>query len=228
MTDILTQIVERGSCKATMIIRYHVVTPGDPDDLFWHLLQMCTYHMDNGRGLLLEDGVGLSAEPFSVSVWYNKFFQVSRQESLAYGTTILGFLVRSIMGWGFRGARPAAELLKKSIRAFVELLVSKTSKKETCGYFGYVSYSQLTAANREGNFVALIYYRMILGYYSNIPKHVLKCSGRPQNDQCDDGGITTEQCIIVSSNVMRLEFQQRPRWGIKMQVEHYLKMNPNA
>ena len=32
--------------NASLIIRHHVVTPDEPDDLLRHLLQICTYHMD--------------------------------------------------------------------------------------------------------------------------------------------------------------------------------------
>jgi hypothetical protein len=32
--------------NAPLIIRHHVVTPDEPDDLLRHLLQICTYHMD--------------------------------------------------------------------------------------------------------------------------------------------------------------------------------------
>jgi len=32
--------------NATLLIRHHLVTPGDPDDLYRHLLQISTYHME--------------------------------------------------------------------------------------------------------------------------------------------------------------------------------------
>jgi hypothetical protein len=32
--------------NASLIIRHHVVTPTEPDDLLRQLLQICTYHMD--------------------------------------------------------------------------------------------------------------------------------------------------------------------------------------
>ncbi|KAH9895203.1 hypothetical protein C8Q73DRAFT_693421 [Cubamyces lactineus] len=32
--------------NASLILRHHVTTPGEPDDIFRHLLQLCTYHMD--------------------------------------------------------------------------------------------------------------------------------------------------------------------------------------
>ena len=32
--------------KATLIIYYHVVAPGDPGDLFRRMQQTCTHHMD--------------------------------------------------------------------------------------------------------------------------------------------------------------------------------------
>ncbi|KAF8060707.1 hypothetical protein FPV67DRAFT_303245 [Lyophyllum atratum] len=38
-----------GVCRkanATLIIRHHNVTPEEPDDLFRHLLHLCTYHME--------------------------------------------------------------------------------------------------------------------------------------------------------------------------------------
>ncbi|KAI0769414.1 hypothetical protein BD413DRAFT_558196 [Trametes elegans] len=31
---------------ASLVIRHHVTTPGEPDDVLRHLLQLCTYHMD--------------------------------------------------------------------------------------------------------------------------------------------------------------------------------------
>ncbi|KAI0332277.1 hypothetical protein GY45DRAFT_1321057 [Cubamyces sp. BRFM 1775] len=32
--------------NASLIIRHHITTPGEPDDILRHLLQLCTYHMD--------------------------------------------------------------------------------------------------------------------------------------------------------------------------------------
>lgn len=32
--------------NAALVLRHHVVTPGEPDDLLRRLLQLCTYHMD--------------------------------------------------------------------------------------------------------------------------------------------------------------------------------------
>ncbi|KAI9061704.1 hypothetical protein FKP32DRAFT_1575488 [Trametes sanguinea] len=32
--------------NASLVIRHHVTTPGEPDDIFKHLLQLCTYHLD--------------------------------------------------------------------------------------------------------------------------------------------------------------------------------------
>lgn len=32
--------------NATLVIRHHIVTPGDPDELFRHLLHLCTYHLE--------------------------------------------------------------------------------------------------------------------------------------------------------------------------------------
>ncbi|OBZ70698.1 hypothetical protein A0H81_09315 [Grifola frondosa] len=32
--------------NAALILRHHIVTPGEPDDILRHLLQLCTYHMD--------------------------------------------------------------------------------------------------------------------------------------------------------------------------------------
>jgi hypothetical protein len=39
----------RAAClkaKATLIIRHHIVTPDEPDDLFRQLLQICMYHLE--------------------------------------------------------------------------------------------------------------------------------------------------------------------------------------
>ncbi|KIJ97988.1 hypothetical protein K443DRAFT_681125 [Laccaria amethystina LaAM-08-1] len=60
-----------GAClkaKATLIIRHHVVTSGDPDDLFRHLLQMCIYHIDvrplaSGRSGAVSGEVALHLGP---------------------------------------------------------------------------------------------------------------------------------------------------------------------
>ncbi|EED85159.1 predicted protein [Postia placenta Mad-698-R] len=32
--------------NAALVLRHHIVTPGEPDDLLRRLLQLCTYHMD--------------------------------------------------------------------------------------------------------------------------------------------------------------------------------------
>ncbi|KAI0661405.1 hypothetical protein C8Q70DRAFT_971176 [Cubamyces menziesii] len=32
--------------NASLIIRHHITTPGEPDDILRNLLQLCTYHMD--------------------------------------------------------------------------------------------------------------------------------------------------------------------------------------
>ncbi|KAI0708926.1 hypothetical protein C8T65DRAFT_708448 [Cerioporus squamosus] len=37
------------SCRqrnASLVLRHHIVTPGEPDELFKRLLQLCNYHMD--------------------------------------------------------------------------------------------------------------------------------------------------------------------------------------
>ncbi|KAF8874564.1 hypothetical protein CPB84DRAFT_1690054 [Gymnopilus junonius] len=32
--------------NATLLVRHHIVTPGEPDEVFRHLLQLCTYHLE--------------------------------------------------------------------------------------------------------------------------------------------------------------------------------------
>ncbi|KAF9455941.1 hypothetical protein BDZ94DRAFT_1285309 [Collybia nuda] len=61
----------RGMClkaNATLVIRHHLVTPDVPDDLFLHLLQICTYHLDvrplsSGRSGSVSGAVALHVGP---------------------------------------------------------------------------------------------------------------------------------------------------------------------
>ncbi|KAF9006161.1 hypothetical protein BDQ17DRAFT_1399090 [Cyathus striatus] len=65
----------RAAClqeKATLFIRHHVVTPNEPDDLFRHLLQICSYHMEvrplsTGRSGVVSGEVALHPGPSSIS-----------------------------------------------------------------------------------------------------------------------------------------------------------------
>ncbi|RDB27283.1 Elongator complex protein 6 [Hypsizygus marmoreus] len=63
--------------NATLLIRHHNVTPDEPDDLFRHLLQLCTYHMEvrslaSGRSGSVSGEIalhsGLSAIPRTVKL----------------------------------------------------------------------------------------------------------------------------------------------------------------
>ncbi|OCH89063.1 hypothetical protein OBBRIDRAFT_794652 [Obba rivulosa] len=54
--------------NAALILRHHVVTPGEPDDLLRHLLQLCTYHLDvfplsSGRSGAVHGQIALHTGP---------------------------------------------------------------------------------------------------------------------------------------------------------------------
>ncbi|PCH35980.1 hypothetical protein WOLCODRAFT_81258, partial [Wolfiporia cocos MD-104 SS10] len=71
--------------NAPLIVRHHVVTPGDPDDLLRHLLQLCTYHMDvmplaSGRS----GAVALHAGPCAVDI---PFALIPRSAAVHYRLT---------------------------------------------------------------------------------------------------------------------------------------------
>ncbi|EDR04787.1 uncharacterized protein LACBIDRAFT_295001 [Laccaria bicolor S238N-H82] len=92
--------------KATLIIRQHVVTPGDPDDLFRHLLQMCAYHMDvrplaSGRSGAVSGEVALHLGPSTpVGGGVNL---IPRNAALQYKLADNGpvFFSAGNWGWGF-------------------------------------------------------------------------------------------------------------------------------
>ncbi|KAF8240221.1 hypothetical protein L208DRAFT_1449553 [Tricholoma matsutake] len=78
--------------NATLIIRHHNVTPGEPDDLFRHLLQLCAYHMDvrslsSGRSGSISGEValhpGLGTPPSGVKL-------IPRSSALQYRLTDSG------------------------------------------------------------------------------------------------------------------------------------------
>ncbi|KAI0358714.1 hypothetical protein OH77DRAFT_1494320 [Trametes cingulata] len=53
---------------ASLLLRHHVTTPGEPDDVLKHLLQLCTYHLDvfplsSGRSGSVSGQVALHCGP---------------------------------------------------------------------------------------------------------------------------------------------------------------------
>ncbi|KAF8999646.1 hypothetical protein BDQ17DRAFT_1308433 [Cyathus striatus] len=65
----------RATCleaKATLLIRHHIVTSNDPDDLFRLLLQICSYHMEvrplsTGRSGAVSGEVALHPGPSTIN-----------------------------------------------------------------------------------------------------------------------------------------------------------------
>lgn len=77
---------------AALIVRHHVVTPGEPDDLLRHLLQLCTYHMDvlplsSGRSGSVSGQVALHAGPAAVD---SPFKLIPRSVAVHYRLTDTG------------------------------------------------------------------------------------------------------------------------------------------
>lgn len=42
----ILRLIYVSQCNASLVIRHHTVTPGEPDELFKRLFQLCDYHMD--------------------------------------------------------------------------------------------------------------------------------------------------------------------------------------
>ncbi|OSD04129.1 hypothetical protein PYCCODRAFT_1365097 [Trametes coccinea BRFM310] len=58
--------------KASLVLRHHVTTPGEPDDIFKHLFQLCTYHLDvfplsTGRSGTVSGQVALHCGPATLA-----------------------------------------------------------------------------------------------------------------------------------------------------------------
>ncbi|TFK37565.1 hypothetical protein BDQ12DRAFT_607492 [Crucibulum laeve] len=56
---------------ATLIIRHHIVTPGEPDDMFRYLLQICTYRLEvqplsSGRSGTVSGEIALHSGPGTI------------------------------------------------------------------------------------------------------------------------------------------------------------------
>jgi len=78
--------------NVTLLIRHHLVTPGDPDDLYRHLLQICTYHMEvqplaSGRSGTVSGQVSLH---LGVSAKPNRVTLIPRRNALQYRLTESG------------------------------------------------------------------------------------------------------------------------------------------
>jgi len=78
--------------NASLIIRHHVVTPDEPDDLLRHLLQICTYHMDvrplsSGRSGAVSGEIALHA---GSCVDNAEFRLISRNAAVQYRLTDSG------------------------------------------------------------------------------------------------------------------------------------------
>jgi len=78
--------------NASLIIRHHVVTPTEPDDLLRQLLQICTYHMDvrplsSGRSGAVSGEIALHAGP---SVDFPDFVLIPRSAAVQYRLTDTG------------------------------------------------------------------------------------------------------------------------------------------
>ncbi|CCM03898.1 uncharacterized protein FIBRA_06049 [Fibroporia radiculosa] len=78
--------------NAALIVRHHVVTPGEPDDLLRLLMQLCTYHMDvlplsSGRSGAVSGQVALHAGPSAIDP---PFRLISRSDAVHYRLTDAG------------------------------------------------------------------------------------------------------------------------------------------
>ncbi|KAJ7595977.1 hypothetical protein C8J56DRAFT_923677 [Mycena floridula] len=78
--------------NATLILRHHIVTSGDPDDLFRQLLQICTYHVDvrplaSGRSGTVSGEVALHPGPNAVD---SSVKPVTRSCAIQYRLTDAG------------------------------------------------------------------------------------------------------------------------------------------
>jgi len=78
--------------KASLIIRHHLVTPAEPDDLFRHLSQLCSYHMEvralsSGRSGAVSGEVSLHAGPSTHDVAIKT---ISRSSAIQYRLTDAG------------------------------------------------------------------------------------------------------------------------------------------
>ena len=64
--------------EATLIIRHHLTTPGDPDEVFRHLHKLCTYHLEvralaTGRSGAVSGEVGSPHLPRRPPAWLITF-----------------------------------------------------------------------------------------------------------------------------------------------------------
>ncbi|KAI8992922.1 hypothetical protein BD414DRAFT_521465 [Trametes punicea] len=83
------------SCRklnVSLIIRHHVTTPGEPDDILKHLLQLCTYHIDvfalsSGRSGSVSGQVALHGGPANLAPAH-RF--IPRSAAVHYRLTDLG------------------------------------------------------------------------------------------------------------------------------------------
>ncbi|KAI0644708.1 hypothetical protein C8Q79DRAFT_791633 [Trametes meyenii] len=78
--------------NASLVLRYHVTTPGEPDDVLRHLLQLCAYHMDvfplsSGRSGTVSGQVALHCGP---SIPESQHRLVTRSSAVQYRLTDVG------------------------------------------------------------------------------------------------------------------------------------------
>ncbi|KAI0633495.1 hypothetical protein C8Q77DRAFT_1057193 [Trametes polyzona] len=78
--------------NTSLIIRHHVITPGEPDDVLKHLLQLCTYHMDvfplsSGRSGTVSGQVALHAGPGTAQPSHR---HIPRSAAVQYRLTDVG------------------------------------------------------------------------------------------------------------------------------------------
>ncbi|CAA7266451.1 unnamed protein product [Cyclocybe aegerita] len=91
--------------NATLVLRHHVVTPNEPDELLRHLLQICTYHLEvrplaSGRSGAVSGEVALHAGFSYPSNNINPVKLLSRSSALQYCLTEAGpeFFVKGTSG----------------------------------------------------------------------------------------------------------------------------------
>ncbi|KAL0961201.1 hypothetical protein HGRIS_006169 [Hohenbuehelia grisea] len=80
--------------KANLIIRHHIVTPGEPDDLFRRIFQLCSYHLDDkplasGKSGSVSGEVALHSGPNAPLKGTRVF---SRSSALQYRLTETGVI----------------------------------------------------------------------------------------------------------------------------------------
>jgi hypothetical protein len=71
--------------NATLLIRHHLITPGDADDLYRHLLQISTYHMEVQPLSSGRSGTVTGEVSFRFEVKYNNNNNVAPKISLHLG-----------------------------------------------------------------------------------------------------------------------------------------------